>query len=113
MGVTLFMLAVSSMAVLLICYLFMRPILYLFGASDQTYPYAAEYLHIYLIGTPFVMLGTGMNGFINAQGFARIGMLTVLLGAVANLSLIHIYRPTASRRASCRCCSTAVRRTSL
>ena len=57
MGVTLFMLAVSSMAVLLICYLFMRPILYLFGASDQTYPYAAEYLHIYLIGTPFVIAG--------------------------------------------------------
>lgn len=91
MGVTLFMLAVSSMAVLLICYLFMRPILYLFGASDQTYPYAAEYLHIYLIGTPFVMLGTGMNGFINAQGFARIGMLTVLLGAVVNIVLDPIF----------------------
>lgn len=55
---------------------FRRPILYLFGASDLTFPYANDYLTIYLLGTPFVMIGLGMNPFINAQGFSRMGMMT-------------------------------------
>ncbi len=66
---------------------FKRPVLYLFGASPDTIGYADEYLTIYLIGTPFSMLATGLNPFINAQGFAMRGMLTVLLGAVINIIL--------------------------
>ena len=66
---------------------FLTPLLRLFGASGDTLPYAAGYLRIYLAGTIFVMIALGMNYFINAQGFARTGMLTVLLGAGLNLAL--------------------------
>lgn len=68
-----------------------RPMLYLFGASDQTFPYADSYLSIYLLGSVFVMVGLGMNSFINSQGFGKIGMMTVLLGAVANIILDPIF----------------------
>ncbi len=70
---------------------FRRPILYLFGASDRTFPYANDYLTIYLLGTLFVMIGLGMNPFINAQGFSRMGMMTVALGAVVNIVLDPIF----------------------
>ena len=63
------------------------PILYLFGASPDTFPHADGYLTIYLFGTLFVMISLGMNPFINAQGFGRTGMMTVLLGAAVNLIL--------------------------
>jgi putative MATE family efflux protein len=66
-------------------------VLYLFGASDASFPYAAGYLIIYLLGTPFTMLAMGLNGFINAQGFPRIGMMTTLLGAVLNLILDPLF----------------------
>ena len=71
--------------------LFKKPVLYLFGASDATYPFAGEYLSIYTIGTLFVMIGLGMNPFINAQGFGRTGMLTVALGAAINIVLDPIF----------------------
>ena len=64
-----------------------RPMLYAFGASDDTFPYADEYLTIYLLGTLFVMVSLGMNPFINAQGFGRVGMMTVVLGALTNIIL--------------------------
>ena len=64
-----------------------EPILYLFGASPDTFPYADGYMTIYLCGTLFVMVSLGMNPFINAQGFGRVGMMTVLLGAVVNIAL--------------------------
>lgn len=70
---------------------FRRPLLYLFGASDVTYPYAESYMTIYLLGSVFVMTGLGMNAFINSQGFGRIGMVTVLLGAVSNIVLDPIF----------------------
>lgn len=70
---------------------FRRPILYLFGASDLTFPYANDYLTIYLLGTLFVMIGLGMNPFINAQGFSRMGMMTVALGAAVNIVLDPIF----------------------
>lgn len=81
-------LGVLSMAV---CFLLKRPMLYLFGASDVTFPYADEYLSIYLCGTLFVMISLGMNPFINSQGFGRIGMLTVILGAVVNIVLDPVF----------------------
>lgn len=74
-----------------ICLLLKRPILYLFGASDATFPYADDYLTIYLCGTLFVMIGLGMNPFVNAQGFGRTGMMTVALGAAVNLVLDPIF----------------------
>lgn len=64
-----------------------EPILYLFGASSATFPYANDYLTIYLLGTVFVTISLGMNSFINAQGFGRTGMMTVVLGAVVNIVL--------------------------
>ena len=74
-----------------VCLIFCRPILFLFGASDATFPYARDYLTIYVLGTVFVMIGLGMNPFINSQGFSRIGMLTVALGAVVNIVLDPIF----------------------
>lgn len=87
-----FSLLVLSGAALTVFFLvFKRPVLYLFGASDETYPYADAYLTIYLIGSVFVMVGLGMNSFINSQGFGKTGMLTVLLGAVVNIVLDPVF----------------------
>lgn len=91
MGNTLTLLLGAGVVLTVACLIFRRPILYLFGASDATYPYADQYLSIYLLGTIFVMLGLGMNGFINAQGFGREGMLTILLGAVVNILLDPLF----------------------
>ncbi|MDD3278603.1 MAG: MATE family efflux transporter [Lachnospiraceae bacterium] len=91
MGNTCGMLILSSVLLMAVGFMFMKPVLYLFGASDQTYLYAKSYLEIYLVGTPCVMIGTGMNGFINLQGFARTGMLTVMIGAVINIILDPIF----------------------
>lgn len=71
--------------------IFKRPMLYLFGASSATISYADSYITIYLLGSTFVMIGLGMNSFINSQGFGKIGMLTVLLGAVTNIILDPIF----------------------
>ena len=65
--------------------------LLLFGASENTIPYALAYMNIYAIGTVFVQLTLGMNAFITAQGFASIGMKTVLIGAVCNIVLDPIF----------------------
>lgn len=64
-----------------------RSFLMLFGASENTIEYAAAYMSIYALGTVFVQLTLGMNAFITAQGFAKIGMLSVLIGAVCNIIL--------------------------
>lgn len=71
--------------------IFKKPLLYMFGASDATYPFAAQFAEIYLLGTVFVMVGLGMNSFINSQGFGTVGMMTVLLGAVVNIILDPIF----------------------
>lgn len=68
-----------------------RPMLYLFGASDVTYPYASAYLTVYLCGTVFALLSSGLSQFILAQGFAKISMRLVLLGAVSNIVLDPIF----------------------
>ncbi len=91
LGNTFSLLLGTSVVMFLLCYLFRRPVLYLFGAGDASYLYADAYLKIYLWGTPFTMLATGLNGFINAQGFPRMGMMTTLLGAVLNLALDPIF----------------------
>ena len=91
LGNTFSLLLGTSLMLFLFCYILRRPILYLFGASDDSYLYANAYLKIYLLGTSFTMLSTGLNGFINAQGFPRIGMLTTLLGAILNLILDPVF----------------------
>ena len=91
LGNSFALLMVSSVVLMGISYLFCRPILFLFGASEASYVYARQYLMIYLIGTPFSMLTTGLNGYINAQGFPRVGMLTTMLGAVSNIILDPVF----------------------
>lgn len=81
----------SSVVLTVFCYLFCKPILFLFGAGVESYMYAEEYLKIYLIGTIFSMLATGLNGYINAQGFPRIGMLTTVIGAIINIILDPVF----------------------
>ncbi|MEG1431560.1 MATE family efflux transporter [Eubacterium sp.] len=70
---------------------FSRPLLLSFGASENTIHYAISYMGIYAMGTIFVQLTLGMNAFITAQGFAKTGMLTVLIGAVLNIVLDPIF----------------------
>ena len=71
--------------------IFKENILWAFGASDATIGYASDYLTIYLFGTVFVQIALGMNSFINTQGFAKIGMFTVLIGAIINIVLDPIF----------------------
>lgn len=91
MGNSFIMLVATGILLTLFGLLFKKPMLYMFGASDTTYPYANEYMTIYLLGNVFVMISLGMNHFINAQGFSRVGMMTVILGAVANIILDPIF----------------------
>ena len=88
---TFFLLVLTAVILMGIGYLFQREILYLFGASEATYPYAREYLMIYLLGTVFLMVGTGMNQFINAQGFPKTGMMVVMSGAILNIALDPLF----------------------
>ncbi len=90
-GNSITLLVIFGVVVPLICFLVKKPVLYLFGASDATYPYADEYITIYLMGSLSVMLTLGLNPFLNAQGFSRTGMMTVLLGAVCNIVLDPIF----------------------
>ena len=64
-----------------------RDILLLFGASENTIGYATDYMRIYALGTIFVQLTLGMNAFVTAQGFTRISMLSVVIGAATNIIL--------------------------
>lgn len=72
-------------------YLYMKPLLYLIGASERTIGYAVDYLSIYLLGTVFVQLAVGLNPFINTQGRPRIAMASVVIGAVFNIVLDPLF----------------------
>ena len=91
LGSVFSLLTLTSLILMAFIYAFQKPMLFLFGASDASYVYADAYLRIYLLGTPLLMLTTGLNGFINAQGFPKIGMLTTVLGAVINLVLDPLF----------------------
>lgn len=71
--------------------IFKEPILYAFGASDNTIGYAMDYIGIYLVGTVFVQLALGLNTFISAQGKALVAMLSVLIGAILNICLDPVF----------------------
>lgn len=81
------MLVLIAVALTVIFLAFGRQILMTFGASEETIPYAWSYMQIYTCGTIFVQLALGLNAFINAQGYAKIGMMTVTIGAVCNIIL--------------------------
>ncbi len=85
------MLAGTGVLIMIAGYAAERPLLYALGGSDATYVYASEYLKIYLAGTLAVMIGLGLNPFINAQGFGKTGMVTVALGALINLVLDPLF----------------------
>ena len=91
MGCSCFMLLAGAAVLTVSGYLFCRPILYLLGASDSSYPYAADYLRIYMAGTVFSMLTTGLNSNISAQGFPKTGMFTTIIGAVLNMLLDPLF----------------------
>ena len=91
LNTSFFLLTVCALLLMIIGLCFARPILVLFGASDSALTYAYPYLMIYLLGTYPSMIATGLNPFINAQGYSTIGMLSVILGAAANLILDPVF----------------------
>ena len=75
----------------IVFYIFKEPLLYMFGASDNTIGYATDYIGIYILGTVFVQLALGLNPFISSQGQAKIAMFSVLIGAITNIILDPIF----------------------
>ncbi len=71
--------------------IFAEPVLYVFGATDANMIYALPYIRIYLIGTVFSMIATGLNPYINAQGYSSVGMITIFIGAVTNIVLDPLF----------------------
>ena len=85
------MLVAAAAGCFIVGYFFRKPILFAFGASEESYFFADQYLKIYIWGTAFSMISTGLNGYINAQGFPKVGMATTLIGAVVNIILDPIF----------------------
>lgn len=91
MGNSFTLLLITGLILTIVILIFKKPLLYLLGASDNTFSYANDYITIYLLGSVFVMISLGMNSFINSQGFGRIGMMTILVGAITNIILDPIF----------------------
>lgn len=85
------MLIIMATVLTFVFFVWGEDILLVFGASSKTIGYALEYMKIYSLGTIFVQLALGLNAFINAQGYAKIGMFTVAIGAVCNIILDPIF----------------------
>ena len=81
----------TSIVLTIVVLVFQEPLLMLFGASSNTIGYAKDYMSIYALGTIFVQMTLGLNNFISAQGFSKISMLTVIIGAVTNIVLDPIF----------------------
>ena len=91
MNVAFCLLTASSVIIMVLCELFAPFLLTLFGATSGNLPIALSYLRIYLLGTFFAMISAGMNPYINAQGFSRAGMVTVVIGALSNIILDPVF----------------------
>ena len=91
MGNSFSLLVIIALVLTLLLRLFAEPLLYTFGASENTIGYALDYLRIYALGTVFVQITLGMNAFITAQGFTSVSMKTVLIGAILNTILDPIF----------------------
>ncbi len=85
------MLCAISVVVTGLALAFREPMLRLFGASEVTYPYAEAYFSVYVMGTVFALLSIGMYQFVIAQGYAKVGMCSVILGAVLNIILDPVF----------------------
>lgn len=85
------MLIMASVIITVVTLIFKEPLLTMFGADAATLPLAVEYIEIYALGTIFVQISLGMNSYITTQGFARISMTTVLVGAITNIILDPIF----------------------
>ncbi|MBP3704817.1 MAG: polysaccharide biosynthesis C-terminal domain-containing protein, partial [Clostridia bacterium] len=84
-------LMIFAVILTVVFYIFAPDLLRLFGASDSTLPYAVDYGRIYILGSVFVLAVMGMNPFITTQGFAKISMLTTVIGAVINIILDPVF----------------------
>ncbi|HIS46984.1 MAG TPA: MATE family efflux transporter [Candidatus Scybalocola faecigallinarum] len=82
---------IISVLLTIVLLIWNRDFLMVFGASENTIEYGVDYMNIYALGTIFVQLTLGMNAFITAQGFSKTGMLSVLIGAVANIILDPVF----------------------
>lgn len=91
LGSSVALLLFFSIMLTILFQVFKNPILYLFGASDNTIIYAKQYITIYLVGTIFVQFALGLNTYISGQGNAKVAMLSVLLGAVTNIVLDPVF----------------------
>lgn len=91
LGNSVSFLLVCTAALMFFFYMFQKPLLYQFGASDATIGYAMDYLSIYLLGTIFVETALGLNAFIICQGQPKTAMISVLLGAVTNIILDPVF----------------------
>ena len=87
MGNCFFLQIIISFILTIVLLVFNRDLLLLFGASENTIEYAMDYMNIYAIGTLFVQLTLGMNAYITSQGFSKVAMITVLIGALCNIAL--------------------------
>ena len=85
------LLLVFAVILTVVIYILAPTLLTMFGASEVTLPYAVDYARIYVLGTVFVLLVTGMNPFVTTQGFANIAMLTTVIGAAINIVLDPIF----------------------
>ena len=84
-------LVITSVLITTIVIIFQNQLLYLFGADEETIQYAKDYISVYCLGTIFIQLTVGLNYFVNAQGYTRFSMLTVLLGAGLNIVLDPLF----------------------
>ena len=90
-GNSFIMLMLTGLVMTALSLIFASPILRLFGASSVTVTYASAYLRIYSLGFVFSLVSTGMNAFINSQGFSKTGMMTVVIGAALNFALDPLF----------------------
>ena len=86
-----FMMIAMAIVITAVVILFRQPLLMLFGASEATFPYANTYMTIYAAGSLFAILSMGMNTFIICQGYSKIAMMSVAIGAVCNIILDPIF----------------------
>lgn len=82
---------IFSILLTIVVQIFKEPILYTFGASENTIKYALEYVNIYSLGTIFIMISLGLNAFITTQGFSKISMRNVIVGALINIALDPLF----------------------
>lgn len=91
LGNSITMTILFAIILTIVVLIFKEPILYAFGASDNTIKYSLEYMNVYAYGTIFVMISLGLNAFITTQGFSKISMFNVVVGAAINIALDPLF----------------------